>query len=167
MLLSTAEAAKECARPVSVVPIRLAADDTWEPLLLTREHPLYERWRRLRLWQAGRDYSDQQEPLQQFVQDQAFVATYTLVSDNDTGAWSSFAVWTKGIESLLPVVDQLFFYSDDEEKTYGPFSWRAVQLVMGDLMDAVAEYYPLRYRVKAFPGPISSRRLRWWNSNGD
>ena len=84
-----------------------------------------------------------------------FVASYQAVTDSESGAISSFAVWTEGVDTLLPDVDLVALVRDDGRGQLGVTKvvrWEEMCAAAG-LAPAPEGGYPARYRVKAFPPP--------------
>jgi len=162
-MLSMAEAAFQDTRANLAGAVRLRGS-TWEPLDLPPEHPVYLGQKNFdaQIWAVA--YERQKGLLEaqhaKSGQD-VFVASVILTEEADTGRYLSMATWTKGVETLLPRVDRIFFVDMDE-----PESQRDVRSVAWD--DAVRDFrslmtpmglYPERWRVREFPTPEQLRAL--------
>jgi hypothetical protein len=78
-----------------------------------------------------------------------FVASLTVREEPPAGAYYCMAVWSKDVDTILPVVDRLYFF-DREANTTRAAPWAAVVGVMEAEM-AREGGLPERYRVKSFP----------------
>jgi hypothetical protein len=88
-----------------------------------------------------------------------FVASYT-VAEKEDGTVFSYAVWTRGVPTLLPKADWIAFGSvDDEDKgTAAIASWDKAEQIVGHLMQPT-DLYPLRVHVTDFPTPAELAEL--------
>jgi hypothetical protein len=146
------EKAQEDPRPLSSIPVILQ-DKTWVTCQPEPGHPEYESFRRLHIVEQARDYAQQKDLLERWHKmtgDAVLVATYKAVADKDTGAYSTYCAWTKGIPILLPEVDEVAFVRG--VKSLGSAPWERVREVAGDLMEPM-DLYPKRFRVERFPSP--------------
>lgn len=81
-----------------------------------------------------------------------FVATFKLVERNG-GEIVSYAVWSKGIPTLLPQTDLVMFVDPEKGDAEGSMTcvrWRDVVERVSDLM-LDTEMFPVRYYVSKFP----------------
>lgn len=78
-----------------------------------------------------------------------FVASLMVREEAGVDAHYCMAVWTKGVNTILPVVDRVFF-NDDVRKAIRVAMWPEVVRIMGAEMHREPEL-PERYRVTAFP----------------
>lgn len=146
--------AYEHERPMIAIPYALEGK-LWQQLVLPDDHPGSVPLHQLRLVQHGGDYQQQADLLNHLFEKEGtdiFVATYTVQEDQASGAWESYAVWSEGIDTLLPVADKVVFVRDvgGEGKPLGIVSWKKVMDVVGDLLEPT-EYVPVRYRLRQFP----------------
>ena len=108
--------------------------------------------------QLAEDYSSQKElfdALHQKTGEDIFVASYTVLKNNDTDKLTSLSTWTRDVVSLLPKTDLVAMVlpgSKEGEYESKILSWQDLRSVASDLMQLV-EGYPERYLVKAFPEP--------------
>jgi hypothetical protein len=81
-----------------------------------------------------------------------FVASYKLNMAKD-GEYSSFSVWSKGVPSLLPETDTVFFFDPSlpkDQQVVGRALWATVNSVAGDFM-LDTNMFPARFYVSKFP----------------
>lgn len=88
-----------------------------------------------------------------------FVASY-LVFEREDGSQYSACVWSKGVDSLLPKADQLFFLLDKDTKDYIPVQWERAFSIVRELMQEDDGIVPERYRVRLFPSEDQLAQLR-------
>jgi hypothetical protein len=91
-----------------------------------------------------------------------FVASYTLVQSNGDGALQSYAVWSRGVPTLLPETDLIAFFDPDvgDKKLQ---SWMVERERAWPHLAALAEtqpYFPPRHLVRDFPDAETCERLR-------
>ncbi len=150
-MASIAEEELQKVRSISGLAFRLVGDD-WEPWMPDAGHPHHGQYTAFRIQSFGRDYADQKDLLDKLHEqtgEDTFVATYSGIQDNDTGELFSYAVWPKGVSTLLPKVDKLaLLRSENDEPDF--LEWDRVVEVTGDFM-VPADMYPERFRVDEFP----------------
>lgn len=78
-----------------------------------------------------------------------FVASLTMYEDEQSKACWSAVVWSRGVDTILPVADRVTFF-EGEELPLRIAAWGNVLRVMGPLMQKL-EGFPVRYRVNVFP----------------
>ncbi len=81
-----------------------------------------------------------------------FVASYKLNMAKD-GEYASFAVWSKGVPSLLPETDAVFFFDPSlpkDQQVVARAPWARVASVAGDIM-LDTNMFPKRHYVSKFP----------------
>jgi hypothetical protein len=81
-----------------------------------------------------------------------FVASYKVNKAKD-GEHSSFSVWSKGVPSLLPETDTVYFFDPSlpkDQQVVAKASWANVISVAGDLL-LDTKMFPTRYYVSKFP----------------
>ncbi len=111
--------------------------------------------------QLSRDYEQQKgllERLYEMRREDVFVASYMLFQRKGSEELTSYAVWTKGVLTLLPHTDRIAF-ADPDTMTQFDVSWSAVQRIAGHRMKK-ADVYPERYRVDDFPSPSELEELK-------
>jgi len=90
-----------------------------------------------------------------------FVASVILTEEAGTGRYLSMATWTKGVETLLPRVNRIFFVDMDEpesQRDVRSVAWDDAVRVFRSLMTPVG-LYPELWRVREFPTPEQLRAL--------
>jgi hypothetical protein len=90
---------------------------------------------------------------------EVFVATCMLNNGAAGKPPFSISVWSKGVDSLLPVTDEIMILIP-ETKEHVRVSWRVGQAVVGHRMEAVQGLLPKRFRVRTFPAPEEIEVLR-------
>ena len=78
-----------------------------------------------------------------------FVASMTVHEQVGAETHYSVVVWSKGVDSILPAVDRVYFYDDDAAITRWA-RWADVAGIMGADMQREPGM-PERYRVRSFP----------------
>ncbi len=155
-MISLAEQAAEAPRPLISSPLRLDGDE-WVDWLPSRGHPLFDRFRLLELEYLYQEYGQQKEMLDKLYAQQGidrFVATYSAMQAEQEGPFS-YAVWSEGIETLLPRTERVMFFrppadgdGDGEIVAHAP--WHKVEKIVGHLLSS-ADLYPQRFLVNGFP----------------
>jgi len=82
-----------------------------------------------------------------------FIADFMVLQDQETGRIRNFCVWSKGVDTLLPKTEEVYFFLPKSEKdgdVIAGAAWEQVAKVVGDLM-APQGIYPERYCVTEFP----------------
>lgn len=138
-------------RPLSGTAFVLKGKN-WEPFLPPRESKAYRIMR-----QAGRhglalEYAEQKGFLEKIYGEDAFVASFQVFQKD--GGELSLGIWIREItDALLPATDWITFMQEGEDgkpSSIGAARFEKVLEVAGELMEKM-EYYPVRYRVRAFP----------------
>jgi len=129
--------------------------DHWSPWLPEPDHSLHDRFRNLWLQTMGQMYESQTALLNRRHEQEGidiFVATFSGLSEKDTGRSFSYSMWADGIDTLLPETDQVFLVrpEGDSVTTCARGSWGAVRRAAGELMEPQS-LYPERWRVRTFP----------------
>ncbi|MFL5351727.1 hypothetical protein [Archangium sp.] len=138
----------------------------WVPFMPERLSNAWGDFRQLELFTRARDYAEQTQQLQKLHEERGedvFVAAYTPYQD-ERGRTLSYAVWLKGVESVLPRAEVIFFMDPArgrESPPVGIARWEDVAKAAGGLLEPVEGLYPERYRVKGFPTP--EQLARWKN----
>lgn len=154
-MLKLAEEGLQHERFISGIALKLA-DGVWEPWLPDASHPLYQQFAQLRLQTIGQQYERQRELLQTKSQQEGkdvYVGEFSAVQRNATGEFSSYAVWTSGIPTLLPRTDLVMLAGYDANGSIVKLAsgtWEEVHRIAGHLMQS-QETYPERYFVESFP----------------
>lgn len=157
VMASLVERANKNYRTAFATPLRLTKEG-WVEFQLPREHPLYQRFQRLRVRSIGLEYADQKALLDQTYkqrEQEVHVAEYAARQDKTTGEISPYCLWIDQIESLLPRAEHVLFFRSDGDKNsevVASARWEQVQEALGDLM-TLQELFPERYQVTQFPTP--------------
>ena len=131
-------------------------EGTWMPWLPASDHPAYNRLRLLRVQSLAKDYEEQKKLLDARHQNTGkdiWFASYSALRNNDSGEVSSYCVWSKEVDTLLPETDEVKFFvatSAAGGDVVASGSWDQVRAVVGHLMKPLGTF-PERYRVKEFP----------------
>lgn len=155
-MISLAEQATEGPRPLSSSPLRLVGEE-WVDWLPSRGHPLFDRFRLLELKYLYQEYAQQKEMLDKLYSQQGierFVASYSAMEEESEGTFS-YAVWSKGVETLLPQSERVMFFrppanGEGPGEVVAAAPWHKVERIVGHLL-CDADLYPKRYLVSDFP----------------
>jgi hypothetical protein len=150
IILDLAKKALENPRPMVPMPLRLDGD-AWVDWLPERDHPLSAGFRDLARQFLGQEYTGQKELLDRIHEKEGidiFVASFSGVKKQDCGMFS-YAVWSKGVVTLLPKVEWVYFFRGKGDLPAAA-RWEKVEQVVGHLMKPT-EYYPERVLVEEFP----------------
>ncbi|WNG30839.1 hypothetical protein F0U62_47610 [Cystobacter fuscus] len=143
---------------------------TWVPFMPERLSNAWKDFRQLELFSRARDYDEQTRQLDKHYQDtgeDVFVAAFTPYQD-EHGRSLSYAVWQKGMTTLLPRADLIFFVDPaqgDRAPPMGVARWEDVAKTTGALGTPLEGFYPERYRVRDFPS--DELIARWRADPGD
>jgi hypothetical protein len=169
-LAQMCESLRKTAHGISVIPVTLQ-DKDWVPFAPGRDHPLYERFKKLRIEEQYIDYSQQKDLLEALYQktgEDVFVASYKAFEDNNTHALTSLCVWTEGVLSLLPQADEIICLQPDnngEANMVARAAWDRVYAVAGHLMTQL-DMEPKRFKVEQFPSPAEIAEIGNASSDG-
>ena len=136
----------------------------WRPFMPERLSNAWGPFRTLELFTRARDYDEQTQRLEKLHDERGediFVAAYTPYQD-ERGRTISYALWLKGVDSLLPRTDVIFFMDPTLGTEAPPVAiarWEDVEKVVGELLVPAEGLYPERYRVRGFP---SEEQLAGW-----
>jgi hypothetical protein len=144
------ELAEQSGRSVS--PIVVVHDgQSWQPLKLERANPARVEVEMNARIARGRDYSEQSELLERREAKagrDCFVATPSLVRNEETGESFLWTVWPPNVtDALLPEADVVFIGEVEQARAA---RWSDVQRVFGDRMKREGDSLP-RWRVGAGP----------------
>ncbi|ATB29149.1 hypothetical protein [Melittangium boletus] len=142
----------------------------WVPFMPERLSEAWADFRKLQLFTQARDYDEQLQRLEKHYQrkgEDYFVAAFTPYQD-ERGRSISYAVWQKGLTTLLPRSEVIFFMDPARGERGPPVGiarWEEVAKAAGDLLVRVPGIYPERYLARGFP---SEEQLSGWqNDPGD
>ena len=130
---------------ISAVPL-VRRNGTWADFELPDDHPAAPALRRLRAADRSLAYGSTTPLIQSVVGDGTYVANSILAEKDDVIV--SSATWVDGGPSIIPEVDQILFFKDQE--TNWMVAWHDVVAHVGDLMQPT-DFYPTRFRVESFP----------------
>lgn len=116
-----------------------------------------EKLRALQQESLAQDYEHQKAVLEELhakTGDDVYVATYSRFRKKDSEKISSYATWTNGVDTLLPVTDIIIFVKpgatqEAPVETAG-IPWDVAMTSVGTLM-APTNHAPPRWRVRDFP----------------
>jgi hypothetical protein len=166
-MLEVAAKSEDAPRPMSPVPV-VWDDDRWVDWLPPRGHPLRLKFAAVERKFLWREYDDQKRLLDALYQKTGidrFVASYTVAEHQVSGEQFSYAVWTEGVETLLPTCDRIVFAQQPPPKESGnqPVMWWAdwidVERVLSSRLND-AGLYPARVLVDWFPSPEELKAVR-------
>lgn len=124
---------------------------------------LQEQFRVLREHNREGTYTSQKhllDDLHETENSDLFVASYQLMQ-RDAGPLRSMAVWTQGVDTLLPRTELIAFVIPGEaaDPTLWFVAWADVQDIAAPLLEAT-HLLPERWRVRSFPDEATVARLR-------
>jgi uncharacterized protein YtpQ (UPF0354 family) len=164
-MATLAEEAMGHARTVSGLAARLNGE-TWLPFLPTAKHPAFQKLKLLATRSLSQDYNAQKEALdtlyEKTEEDDVIVGSFSLMQHKDTGAVTSYTVWSESDDTLLPGTELVAFLgrrSEADAEVLGMFPWERVEAIVGSLMTRL-EMYPPRWRVEAFPSAEQFARMK-------
>jgi hypothetical protein len=141
----------EFQRPVTVAPLRLVGEN-WQRFEVAQDHVLSGVLRRLAFEDRCRDYAEQKEYLDEWLERQGkdvFVANCMSVTNSKTGEFFTAAVWGEGVDALLPETDRLFIMDESRpqnERVAEDLNWAEARAKLGDRMVAT-DYWPVRWKM--------------------
>jgi hypothetical protein len=154
-LVATAEEAlQQQPRRISMSMLRYDGK-AWQ--LFMPEGAAGERLRALQQESLAQDYEHQKavmEELHKKTGDDVYVATYSRFRKKNSEKITSYATWTNGVDTLLPVTDIIIFVNpgatqDAPVETAG-IPWDMAITSVAALMERT-DHMPPRWRVRAFP----------------
>lgn len=163
LLTHTEKLFSEQPRPINPTPILLSKEGLVD-FTVAISSPLYNDIQRLRLLTASFYYEGQKEQLEKLYEKKEldyFVANYTVTQNEQTGSFSSYAVWSKGIATILPKSETVMFFDPDKpekDQLVGNIEWTKVWAELGDKMLDTG-HFPVRYYVNTFPSDEQLARL--------
>jgi hypothetical protein len=136
-------------------------DGSWK-VHVPEDKSLRELWMSTKRQRDAVDYAQQKELLNEVheVEDiDIFVASYQIYERKGGGAYSA-CVWTNGIDSSLPLTENIAFLMDTESGDHFMVPWAAAASVVGDMLEQEADLVPVRYRARQFPNAEQVAKLR-------
>ncbi|MBI5544970.1 MAG: hypothetical protein HY901_13855 [Deltaproteobacteria bacterium] len=152
--------------PISVIPLRFESGhwSTFRLLLTTAAGRTLESYRVREYEQIYEEQKGLLEKLAEPRHDDAYVASFDVIEDNERGFLDSYSTWGDGLPTLLPITGQIGFVSDPTSAKHGllrkMFSKKKPWVAMARFEDALRvaghrmkkiEGDPPRYRVESFP----------------
>ncbi len=166
-MLEVATKSEDAPLPMSPVPV-VWDDDRWVDWVPPKGHRLRLKFAAVERKFLWREYDGQKKLLDALYQKSKidrFVASYTVAEHQVSGEQFSYAVWTEGVETLLPTCDRIVFAQKPPqgEPASQPIMWWAdwgdVQRVLSSRMND-AGLYPARFLVDWFPSPDELKAVR-------
>jgi hypothetical protein len=158
-MLAIAGKAMEEPRPMSMVPVRFDGHE-WVDWLPDPRTPMYSQFKRAELEFMHGLYADQAPLLEQLNSQNGvdeFVATFGALENKESDEIFSYATWSKGVRTSLPVTDRIAFYDPERDKT-GMAPWKNAVAVVGKLMTQTNDF-PARFRVSEFPSDEEFKQM--------
>jgi len=144
-------------RPMSGLPL-VKRSGEWMDFALPKGHPVEPLLRQARVLEMSSVYGDQGPLIEKQLEREGrdvFVAQYNGTQNEQEKTFSSYAVWSKGVPTLLPRTERVFFFDEDgpsDSKVVAQVEWETVLLHCGALLGE-AGYTPPRFLVESFPSP--------------
>ena len=150
MLEFATQQLEEQPRPMIATPLTLDAASEWVDWQPSPNNPVFADYKRLQTnWYAA-EYNEQKHLLDSLNESQGvdrFVASYSVVEKD--GVVSSYCVWSKGVDSLLPQTDTIALM-DSPDGAAASVPFEIIMDKFGSLF-LETDYYPKRYYVRDFP----------------
>lgn len=157
-------------KPRSMVSVPLVfRGGEWIPFELPVDHPLYERFRVLKVSATARSYADQRGVVQDWLKNigEAAVVTPFLATQRLDGSVSSCAIWAEGPIGYIPRAESVVFTGaagTENQEVVACGSWEKVLEVVGGLLKPTP-YFPELYRVERFPSATELAQIGMGVSN--
>jgi hypothetical protein len=151
-------------RPMSALPL-VRRGGEWVDLELPRGHHVEPLLRKARVLELNQVYADQAgliEKLHERNNTDLYVAKYNAVRDEKSGEHDSWAVWSRGVATLLPCTERVVFFDNERpepQRIVANVPWRIAALHCGSLLQE-AGFTPRRYLVSEFPSPQQLDAMR-------
>lgn len=145
-------------RPMTALPLVLSerSYSSWMP---DPDHPCHRSIKLLTLRSLGAFYAEEKQLLEALHEKtglDVYVGAFTVTRADQTGDYSTYCVWSQGVDTWLPEADQVAFVRAGAGGKLDPGAppvvapWSRVRDVVGTLMEPLGSYPP-RYRVRGFP----------------
>jgi uncharacterized protein YtpQ (UPF0354 family) len=154
------ERAVQSPRPITLLPLRWDGK-VWRDFLPDVTPEVRHRYHRLSLQSQADYYAEQKRVLEPELakrHEDVFVASYSVAENKKTGEVFSYAVWTRGVLTLLPRAEDVMF-GDPEHGVQARVHWARVIDVMGPAMKKEPGW-PDRWRIERFPTDEEMARLK-------
>ena len=161
MMTRMAREAVERPRRINTITFRLD-DDAWQPWLPDESFECFSGIQMLNLESIAHEYNYQKSLIDERQTDpKVFIASFNILPrENDA---TSYAVWSEGVDTLLPQTDEIAFAKreilDSNDPPYR-VPWHIVQKI---LFERLAQYpmYPIRYFVDSFPTDAEFQHMQF------
>lgn len=146
---------EEEPRPMSALPL-VRRSGEWVDLELPSGHPLEPLLRKARVRELGAIYPEQGKLIGRLHEKEGtdlYVAAYNGSLDRETDEHDAYAVWSKGVPTLLPRAERIVFFDNDQpegDKLVAQAEWAIVALHCAARLED-AGFTPARYLVESFP----------------
>ncbi|MEM9825174.1 MAG: hypothetical protein AAF958_01230 [Planctomycetota bacterium] len=151
--LSAKAVEDDTQRPLCPLPM-IRRDGVWHDWVPPKNHALREDFEVRQTYFLAELYDEQKTLLEQrvlagVVDETAFIASFSGIQRDENDPMQSYCVWGRGVETLLPQTQYVFFA--DGDNAVASAEWDHVLQVAGELMEKDESYYPARFRVTQFP----------------
>jgi hypothetical protein len=164
IMADRAQQAMKEPRPISTLAFRFENEE-WSPWLPPPDHVAYSALATLRLQSLGQEYAEQKNLLESVHggdEQSPFIATFSAMQNTTTGEIRSYAIWTEGVDTLLPKADLVHLVrlgrGSTEGKLLASCEWEHLETVCGSLLQP-QDLYPPRFRVREFPAAAQLAEL--------
>ena len=134
------------------------SDGNWS-LFTPGDQSVAREARAVRYRREVMDYEQQKQYLEDLHKRESqdiFIASCQLLQLKDESLFTR-CVWTNGVDSLLPVVDNLVLLIDIKAKELLSLPWDKAWPVLSPFLEKVPDLVPVRYRARTFP-PVEQLR---------
>lgn len=152
LLIALIEEALDAPRAMSPRFLALKQGE-WSSWVPENDSPCYDQLRLFSLQAEAQDANEQKEGLDQLHEQNGtdiFVASVQAIEQQETGRVSTYCVWTKTVDTLLPKADLILFADIEADGIVAQAHWDIVFDRCSHLMKPQS-IYPERYRVTEFP----------------
>ena len=160
-LLQLGEKSHFGAHPLS--PNLYSLDDGMWRLYIPNDVALRKSWLAIKRRRDALDYTQQKESLDAIHEKEdryIFVANCRIFERKDGTGLMSACSWARGVDSLLPKTDYLFFVVDPDAEDIVQLPWGDALPIVGSLLEEQPDLKPIRYRVRSFPDERQLKELR-------
>ena len=144
---------------LSGIPLILE-DGAWTDWMPPQDHPVWRRFRDIEVQFVGSLYAEQKkllDAIHQRDETDIFVASYSAMAKNDS-APISYCVWSRDVDSLLPVTQKIAFCDPNAELKTSFGDWSKAAEILSELMEPTDDYPP-RFRVREFPSAEALKKI--------
>lgn len=114
---------------------------------------------------VGQDYEEQKKLLARNLEqrnEEILAATFLARRNSQTGELASYCMWARGMKSLLPKTDLIYFFDPtrpDGQRVVASARWERAEEILGNLLEPL-DIYPERHRASDFPGENQIAELK-------